>query len=243
MTDVLELRRISLEFRQSGRPAIVVVTDFDMAVGQDEFVVLAGRSGSGKTSLLNIASGLLAPTAGDVAWNGQVVSDASAFARLRRDQIGMVIQGGGLISTLTALENVELPLDGVDHREARARARTLLVTLGVDARRDNFPSQLSGGEQQRVALARALIREPSVLLIDEPTANLDRASADGIIALLTELRNDGRALLVASHDTALDRCGRPGRSPRVTRSHSRRARMSHAQRLSRQQPGRQGRVR
>ena len=115
----------------------------------------------------------------------------------------MVIQGGGLISTLTALENVELPLDGVDHREARARARTLLVTLGVDARRDNFPSQLSGGEQQRVALARALIREPSVLLIDEPTANLDRASADGIIALLTELRNDGRALLVASHDTAL----------------------------------------
>ena len=203
MTDVLELRGISLEFRQSGRPAIVVVTDFDMAVGQDEFVVLAGRSGSGKTSLLNIAAGLLAPTAGDVAWNGQVVADPSTFARLRRDQIGMVIQGGGLISTLTALENVELPLDGVDHREARARARTLLVALGVDARRDNFPSQLSGGEQQRVALARALIREPSVLLIDEPTANLDRASADGIIALLTQLRNDGRALLVASHDTAL----------------------------------------
>ena len=207
MTHALELRGITLEYRQPGRPPIVVVTDFDIEVGHDEFVILAGRSGSGKTSLLNIASGLLEPTKGAVAWDGQVVTDASAFARLRRDRIGIVIQGGGLISTLTALENVELPLDGMRKREARERARALLVTLGVDERRDNFPSQLSGGEQQRVALARALIRQPSVLLVDEPTANLDRGSADGIIRLLTQLRNDGRALLVASHDAALINAG------------------------------------
>jgi ABC-type lipoprotein export system ATPase subunit len=207
MTHTLELRGIRLEYRPSGRPPICVFADVDVTVDPDELVVLAGRSGSGKTSLLNIATGLLRPTTGQVSWDGQVVADPADFARLRRDRIGIVIQGGGLISTLTALENVEIALDGAGKREARDRAREVLARLGVDGRRDNFPSQLSGGEQQRVALARALVRQPAVLLVDEPTANLDRRNANEIIELLAQLRDDGRSLLVASHDPAMIEAG------------------------------------
>lgn len=203
MTHVLELRGIAIGYHPSGRPAIVVVQNLSVTVDRGEFVVLAGRSGSGKTSLLNVAAGLLRPTQGEVVWSGQLVQTPAAFARLRRESIGIVVQGGGLISTLTALENVELALDGTTRRQTRDRARDLLETLGIDGRRDNFPGQLSGGEQQRAAIARALIREPTALLIDEPTANLDRASADGVIGILTGLRTDGRSLLVASHDPRL----------------------------------------
>lgn len=203
MTHVLELRGIAISYHPSGRPVIVVVQNLNVTVEPGEFVVLAGRSGSGKTSLLNVAAGLLRPTQGDVVWCGQLVQTPAAFAQLRRESIGIVVQGGGLISTLTAIENVELALDGVGRRETRDRARDLLETLSIDGRRDNFPGQLSGGEQQRAAIARALIRQPTALLVDEPTANLDRASADGVIGILTGLRTDGRSLLVASHDTRL----------------------------------------
>jgi ABC-type lipoprotein export system ATPase subunit len=203
MSRVLALREIAISYHPSGRPAIDVIQHLNVTVDRGEFVVLAGRSGSGKTSLLNVAAGLLRPTHGDVVWSGEIVQTPAAFTQLRRESVGIVVQGGGLISNLTAIENVELALDGATRRETRDRARGLLETLGIDGRRDNFPGQLSGGEQQRVAIARALIRQPTTLLVDEPTANLDRASADGVIAILTGLRTDGRSLLVASHDPQL----------------------------------------
>ncbi len=183
---------------------------FDLEGG--EAVGLVGPSGSGKTSLLMLLAGLEAATAGSVRVAEQELTtlNEDALARLRRDRIGIVFQSFHLIPTMTALENVAVPLELAGAQHAMARATEGLRAVGLGHRLAHLPGQLSGGEQQRVALARAFAPRPRLLLADEPTGNLDRATGEAVMDLLFAMRaNFGTTLLLVTHDPALAaRCDR-----------------------------------
>ncbi|QDU66578.1 ABC transporter ATP-binding protein [Engelhardtia mirabilis] len=181
-----------------------ILRGVDLRLERGEFVALLGRSGSGKSTLLNLLGGLDAPDEGEIWIDDQRVDTLDETARtvLRRRRIGFVFQAFNLVPTLTVLENVLLPLelDGRADRAARARARELLVDVGLGDRADSFPDRLSGGEQQRVAVARALAGEPALVLADEPTGNLDHETGNGVLDLLERLvRERGVTLLVVTH--------------------------------------------
>ncbi len=175
-------------------------------------VAILGPSGSGKTSLLMVIAGLEPATAGRVSVDGADLSglDEDRRARLRGEKIGIVFQSFHLVPTMTALENVALPLEFQGRDDAFAIARELLAEVGLDERRDHFPAELSGGEQQRVALARALSTRPKLILADEPTGNLDTDTGRQIIDLLFRLHRESRSTLVlVTHDEKLaHRCER-----------------------------------
>ena len=181
---VVELDSVSIRYERADATAspVEIVADYDLALDPGRMHCLAGRSGSGKTSILRVAAGLVRPSAGDVLWEGERLGSLrdDAITARRRELVGYLDQGGVLLAGLTALENVLMP--------------------AVPAHR---PEQLSVGERQRVALARALLLEPRVLMVDEPTASLDRVTADGVIAVLSQLRDEGIAVLVAAHDEHL----------------------------------------
>jgi putative ABC transport system ATP-binding protein len=204
---LLALHHVGASFPTPDRQGeIVVLRDVSLEVAEGELVAIAGRSGSGKTTLIRLAAGLLRPDAGVVEWNGISVDGLSrdVLAERRRTLIGIVFQSGGLLEQLTAAENVALSqLPAGVGTTGRARAVDMLDRVGLVNRARHFASQLSGGERQRVAVARALFGDPPLLLVDEPTANLDRRSGDEIIELLAGLRTESRALLVASHDDHL----------------------------------------
>ena len=185
---------------------IAILRGIDLVVEQGATVGLVGPSGSGKTSLLMLISGLERPTAGNIRAAGREISafDEDALARFRRDHVGIVFQNFHLIPTMTALENVALPLELVGATHAFERARASLAAVGLEGRLAHYPAQLSGGEQQRVALARAFVGEPSLLFADEPTGNLDAATGAAVIGLLFELhQRRGTTLLLITHDPAL----------------------------------------
>ncbi|MFE6736875.1 ABC transporter ATP-binding protein [Microbacterium sp. NPDC057650] len=199
----LELRGVGVQFERPGADPLRIVADYDLALERGSMHCLAGRSGSGKTSILRVAAGLVPPAAGSVRWEGMEITGLAddVVTTRRRQHVGYLDQRGSLVPGLTALENVLLP--AVPDRRTRAlsrRARDLLHRLGVGPRATHYPDRLSGGERQRVAFARALLLEPAVIMADEPTASLDRATADQLIALLRGLAEDGIAVLVASHD-------------------------------------------
>jgi ABC-type lipoprotein export system ATPase subunit len=205
---VVELEAVSIRYERADATAsaVEIVADYQLALGPGHMHCLAGRSGSGKTSLLRVAAGLVRPTSGEVLWEGQRLGGMrdDAITARRRDLIGYLDQGGVLLPGLTALENVLMP--AVPRRRTNAltaRGRELLERLEVGHRASHRPDQLSVGERQRVALARALLLEPRVLMVDEPTASLDRVTADGVIAVLSQLRDEGIAVLVAAHDEHL----------------------------------------
>jgi predicted ABC-type transport system involved in lysophospholipase L1 biosynthesis ATPase subunit len=204
---LLELSAITFCYpARDGGPPLTVLEDLSLRAEAGRLLCVAGRSGSGKSTLLAVAAGLLLPAAGSVRWAGEPIAglSESARARRRRGFIGFVFQNAGLLPALTAAENVALPgLPAGDQPDGRARAREVLEAVGLEGRARHFPAQLSGGEQQRVGIARALYAAPPLLIVDEPTANLDRASADAIIALLAGLAGPERGLLVASHDERL----------------------------------------
>lgn len=203
----LTLSAVSMSYAGSaGAPRIDLFHDLSVHAAPGAVVAIAGRSGSGKTTLLNIAAGLVMPVSGTVSWGQQRIGALTEDERrlLRGRTVGVVFQGGGLISSLTAAENVAVPglPKGIDG-DGLERAAGLLDRFGVRSRARHYPFQLSGGEQQRVGVARALFRDPPILVIDEPTANLDRRAANSMIALLRDLANEGRTIVVASHDTRL----------------------------------------
>ena len=205
---VVELASVSIRYERADATAspVEIVADYDLALDPGHMHCLAGRSGSGKTSILRVAAGLVRPTSGEVLWQGERLGGLrdDAITARRRDLIGYLDQGGVLLSGLTALENVLMP--AVPTRQATqlaSRGRDLLERLEVGHRASHRPDQLSVGERQRVALARALLLEPQVLMVDEPTASLDRVTADGVIAVLSQLRDEGIAVLVAAHDEHL----------------------------------------
>ena len=189
-----------------------VLRGIDLDVGTGEAVGIVGPSGSGKTSLLMVLAGLERATGGQVQVAGQELTgmDEDALARLRRQQVGIVFQGFHLIPGMTAAENVAVPLELAGERRPGARAREALQAVALGHRLTHLPGQLSGGEQQRVALARAFAARPRLLLADEPTGNLDRATGAVVMDLLFRLRAEaGSTLLLITHDPALaDRCGR-----------------------------------
>jgi len=204
--DAVQLRGIRIEFPRPEQEPLLIIDKYDLSLHRGSMHCLAGRSGSGKTSILRVAAGLVRPTAGLVLWNGEDVTALTDDQRtgLRRTTIGYVDQGGVLVPGLTAIENVLLPaLPGRNARRLTSTAMGLLEQLGVAARANYFPDRLSGGERQRVAVARALLLAPTAILADEPTASLDRATADGVIEMLTTLTHQGIAVLVASHDQHL----------------------------------------
>ena len=187
-----------------GRRERVVLDDVSVEIGRGESIAIRGRSGSGKSTLLNLIGAIDAPDAGQVIVSGIDISDLSERDRtlFRRQHIGFVYQAFNLIPTLSVADNIRfvLELNQVKGRAASQRIDELLVAVGLGDRADSFPDVLSGGEQQRVAIARALCHEPSVLIADEPTGNLDDGTADTILGLLKELvYKNGGTLLIATH--------------------------------------------
>jgi putative ABC transport system ATP-binding protein len=188
----------------SGEGLVRALDMVDLDVSRGEAVAVMGPSGCGKSTLLHLIGGLDRPSAGQLSVAGQRVDELSerALAHLRRDEIGFVFQAFHLMDELTAQENVELPalLAGCTPSEARARATALLEDVGLADRARHLPSMLSGGQRQRVAIARALANDPEIVLADEPTGNLDSASAFEVLGLLESLHAKGLTLVIVTHD-------------------------------------------
>lgn len=191
---------------------VQVLRGLDLSVAAGEAVGIVGPSGSGKTSLLMLLAGLERPTGGKLSVAGRDLGglDEDALARFRRQEVGIVFQAFHLVPTMTALENVAVPLEFAGRRDAFDRAAAALKDVGLGHRLEHYPGQLSGGEQQRVALARAVVAEPRLILADEPTGNLDRTTGAVVMDLLFDLRaRMGTTLLLITHDPLLaERCER-----------------------------------
>ncbi len=200
---VISLERVSRVY-VSGRLEVPALVDVDLEIARGEFVAILGPSGSGKSTLMHILGCLDRPTAGRYLLDGTPVDtlDDDGLARLRSRSIGFVFQSYNLLPRTTALENVAAPLmyQGVSRRDRLARAEAALVRLGLGDRLGHEPTELSGGQQQRVGIARALVTEPAIVLADEPTGNLDSHSGEEVIALLHELNETGRTVILITHD-------------------------------------------
>lgn len=196
---------------QSGDHRLTVLRDVNFSIEQGQFVAIVGPSGSGKTTLLGLLAGLDTPSRGTVQLDGTDITalDEDARARLRGEKVGFVFQSFQLITTLTAIENVQVPLELRGENHAVERARDVLQRVGLGDRLDHFPTQLSGGEQQRVAIARAFANRPRILFADEPTGNLDSDTGSRIVELLETLnRESGSTVVLVTHDLTLARRAR-----------------------------------
>ena len=211
-------RKIVLEARDLTRKVsspegeLTIVDHVSLQIAAGESVALVGASGAGKSTLLALLAGLDLPTSGSVRIDGNELGalDEDSRARLRADRVGFVFQAFHLVPSLTAMENVMLPLELNGRRDAPAQARAILQRVGLAERSGHYPRQLSGGEQQRVALARATVTRPAVLFADEPTGNLDTTTGESICQLLFDLNREiHTTLLLVTHDKHLaSRCGR-----------------------------------
>ena len=203
MAAVIEAKALSKTYATAGAET-TALREVDLAVERGAFVAIMGPSGCGKSTLLNLLAGLDRPTSGEVWLDGERIDELGEadLSRLRRRKVGIVFQSFNLIPTLSAGENVALPLRLAGHRPRAARraAESLLADLGVAGKHDAAPALLSGGEQQRVALARALANAPDIVFADEPTGNLDSAAARDVLGLLRQARDGGQTLLVVTHD-------------------------------------------
>ncbi len=212
---LIELEDVRKAYR-FGDVLVEALRGVSFAVREGEYVAIMGESGSGKTTLLGILGCLDRPTSGSYKLIGQEVSTLpeTKRARVRGERIGFVFQAYNLLPRATAFKNVELPLvySGVSARERRPRVEEALSAVGLADRSSHHPNQLSGGEQQRVAIARALISSPSVVLADEPTGNLDSASADEVLAIFDRLHNAGTTIVMVTHSHEVGR-----RSERILR--------------------------
>jgi putative ABC transport system ATP-binding protein len=190
----------------SGGKILEILDSIDLEVCSGEFLAILGPSGSGKSTLLALMAGLDRPSAGEVWLNGERIDQLSEdrLAILRRHSVGFVFQSFQLLGNFTARENIMLPMELLARTDARIRAEELLAAVGLGERGHHYPSQLSGGEQQRVALARAFAPQPTLLLADEPTGNLDGATGRMVLDLLVSLRADeGATLVLVTHDPAV----------------------------------------
>ena len=210
--EMIRVRDLVMRLDGGGRP-VTILDGVSLDVAAGEVVAVTGPSGSGKSTLLGLIAGLDTPSAGSIAVDGVEVTGLgeAALARFRRRTLGFVFQSYHLIPTLTAVENVAVPLELAGVAAPLAAARSRLGEVGLAARADHYPLQLSGGEQQRVAIARAIALTPPLLLADEPTGNLDSATGAQIVDLLLGLNRERRStLLLVTHDPAL--AGRAGRA-------------------------------
>jgi putative ABC transport system ATP-binding protein len=200
---VIELASISKHY-QMGQQLIKAVDSLDLTIDYNEYIVFIGSSGSGKSTLMNIIGCLDTPTAGRYVLNEKDVSgmDENELADIRNQEIGFIFQSFNLLPRASALKNVMQPLiyRGLSLAERKAEAERVLERVGLADRADHLPNQLSGGQRQRVAIARALVTNPSILLADEPTGNLDSQTSVEILALFDELHSDGQTIVVVTHE-------------------------------------------
>jgi putative ABC transport system ATP-binding protein len=202
---MIQLRGVSKTVQSGGHP-LTILHPLDYTIDAGQFVAIVGPSGSGKSTLLGLLAGLDAPSTGEILVDGEDISrlGEDALARLRGEKIGFVFQFFHLVPSLTALENILVPMEIAGRRDAASRGRQLLGEVGLVDRGHHYPSQLSGGEQQRVAIARALANDPPILLADEPTGNLDSTTGRHILDLLLEIRRARQTTLVlVTHDAEL----------------------------------------
>jgi putative ABC transport system ATP-binding protein len=201
---LVDIRHISKSYRR-GNQIIPVLEDLSLTIAETEFLALMGPSGSGKSTLLNLIAGLDRADAGTITVGGVEISALSEvdLAAWRAAHVGFIFQFYNLIPVLTAFENVELPLVLTDlsRRQRREHVRTVLRLVNLEDRMDHTPRQLSGGQQQRVAIARALVSDPTLLVADEPTGDLDRASAEDVLVLMEQLSRElGKTIIMVTHD-------------------------------------------
>lgn len=202
---MIELRNVSKTV-VSGTEPLTIVQPLDLSVAAGEYLSVVGPSGSGKSTLLGLIAGLDVPTTGEILIDGEAITalDEDALARLRGRKIGFIFQFFHLVPSLTAFENVLVPLEIAGAPDARDRVTALLSDVGLESRAHHYPAQLSGGEQQRVAIARALANDPPILLADEPTGNLDSANGSHIVELLQSVNTARRTTIVlVTHDAEL----------------------------------------
>ena len=203
MSPIIRIRDLTREYRM-GSELILALRGVTLDIHRNEYVAIMGPSGSGKSTMMNLLGCLDTPTAGEYWLNGQEVSRLTddALARVRNREIGFVFQTFNLLPRATALHNVELPLiyGGVRGRERRERAAAALDRVGLGHRMDHRPSELSGGQRQRVAIARALVNQPSILLADEPTGNLDSGTSEGIMEAFAGLHAAGQTVIMVTHE-------------------------------------------
>lgn len=206
MTEILNMQGICKSYYM-GDEELKVLKNVDLTMQQGEFLSVLGPSGSGKSTLMNIIGCLDIPTSGKYSLAGNNIQelDEVALARIRNKEIGFVFQSFYLLSRMTALQNVELPLiySGLSPGKRIEKAAEILERVGLSDKIENFPNQLSGGQQQRVAIARALVTEPSVLLADEPTGALDQATGAQIVGLFEALNQDGKTIIIITHDRSV----------------------------------------
>jgi len=213
---MIELKSLSMSYQAEGHE-LEVLSGVDVRINQGESVAIIGPSGSGKTTLLLLLAGLEQAQSGEILFDGKALSKLSAdqLADLRCDSLGIIFQSFHLVPSLSALGNVALPLEIAGQPKARQRAMDMLEKVGLAARQNHYPTQLSGGEQQRVAIARALVHSPRLALADEPTGNLDIRTGERISDLLFELNHEqGSTLVLVTHDETL-----AARCQRVLRLH------------------------
>jgi putative ABC transport system ATP-binding protein len=202
---MISLREVSKTVL-SGTEPLTILHPLSLEIARGEFVAIVGPSGSGKSTLLGLIAGLDAPTSGDVTIDGVNITKLGedGLAKLRGEKIGFVFQFFHLIPSLTAFENIAVPMEIAGSRDAKPRTQTLLDEVGLTGRAHHYPSQLSGGEQQRVALARALANNPPILLADEPTGNLDSANGRHIMELVRDVhKTRGTTIVLVTHDKDL----------------------------------------
>jgi len=206
MTDVIRIRDLSQEYRM-GDETILALRGVSLDIRRNEYLAIMGPSGSGKSTMMNLLGCLDTPTGGEYWLNGHEVSRLSDddLARVRNREIGFVFQTFNLLPRATALHNVELPLvyAGVSARERRQRAGAALERVGLGERMEHRPNELSGGQRQRVAIARALVNEPSILLADEPTGNLDSVTSEEIMRVFGDLHASGQTVIMVTHEAEI----------------------------------------
>lgn len=190
-----------------GENQVNALDGVSLTIDKGEFVAIIGQSGSGKSTLMNMLGLLDTPTSGEYYINGKLVDDLTddQMSAIRNEEIGFIFQGFNLISSLTALENVELPLvyRGMKKEERRKISKYALERVGLEQRMNHLPAEMSGGQQQRVAVARAIAAAPPVILADEPTGNLDTKSTKEVMKILHNLKNEGRTVIVITHDNEI----------------------------------------
>lgn len=203
---MIRLENVTKEYFKSNQK-ILAVNNLSLLIQQGEFIGIMGMSGSGKTTLINLIAGFDKPSSGEIIVDGLNLSELTdkQVAEYRNVKIGMIFQNFNLIKEFTALQNVIVPfiIANKEYSIAVERAIKLLSEQGLEHRLHHYPMELSGGEQQRVAIARALMNEPEIILADEPTGNLDKESAENIAEIFTDMHNNGKTLVVISHDTKL----------------------------------------
>ena len=207
MEYLINIKDVCKVYYNTSSNKLYALNKINLKVCKGEYVSIVGKSGSGKSTLMNILGCLDSPTSGEYFLNGQLVSGMNdrKLSEIRNMEIGFIFQSFNLISTLTALENVELPLiyRGMAKYKRNQIARNALISVGLGSRMHHKPSQMSGGQQQRVAIARAIAVNPPIILADEPTGNLDSKSSEDIIDILKDLNNNGKTIILITHDTQI----------------------------------------